>query len=318
MRIGLLGTARIARHVVIDPARRAAGVSVVAVAARDPARAAAYAAEHAIAHVAPDYDALLARDDLDLVYIPLVNSAHAAWSIRALAAGHAVLCEKPMALDAGEARAMVAAAERAGRPLIEAFHYRHHPLMHWLVEQVRGGLIGTVRRTEGHFVADHPHDDRTRWDRALGGGALLDLGCYPLHAMRTLFGKPALVDARARWIEGVDAELTARLRFGAVDATLHCALDAGRRGAGLTITGEGGKIVIDNFVAPQLPHRVTVTRDGEATERRFDGPGTFDAQLAHVRDVLAGRAVPLTGGGDAIAQATAMDAMLAAAGRSGR
>lgn len=313
MRIGVLGTARIARHVIVDPARRLDGAAVVAVAARDPERARRYAAEHDIAQVEDDYDALLARQNLDLVYVPLVNSEHARWSIRALEAGHAVLCEKPFALDAAQARAMTAAAERAGRPLLEAFHYRHHALMHWLVEQVGAGLIGRVIRAEGHFIADHPHGDTTRWAQELGGGALLDLGCYPLHAMRTLFGEPAVVRARARWHEGIDADLTATLRFGDVDAALWCSLEAGRRSAGLTLTGDDGMIAIDNFVAPQLPHRVTVTRGGTTTEHRFDGPGTFDAQLVHVRDVLAGRAVPLTGGADAIANMAAMDAVLVAA-----
>lgn len=313
LRIGLLGTARIARHAVIDPASRLAGVEVVAVASRDTRRAEAYAAEHAIPQVEKDYDALLKRRDIDLVYVPLVNSEHTRWSIRAVEAGHAVLCEKPLAPDAAQARDMVAASERAGRPLIEAFHYRHHALMHWLVEQVGTGLVGRVVAVNGHFVAGHGQSDRTRWGPELGGGALLTLGCYPLHAMRTLFGEPLVLAVEARWIDGVDAELVARLRFGAADATIRCALDAPHRSAGLTVTGEEGSISIENFLVPQLPHRVVVDRAGKREEHQFGGPGTFDAQLAHVARVLKGDSAPLTGGADAIANMVAMDAMLAIA-----
>jgi predicted dehydrogenase len=313
VRIGVLGAARIVRHVIVDPARRLGGIDLVALASRDVAKGNDAAVAYGFAKCEPSYEALLARDDLDLVYVPLVNSEHALWSIAALQAGHAVLCEKPMALNAAQSRTMVAAANAAQRPLIEGFHYRHHALMHWLVDEVRAGWLGRIERVDGVFVADHPLTDRTRWGADLGGGALLDLGCYPLHAMRTLFGEPEIVTAWVDWADGVDATMNAELRFGDIAATLECSLAAGRRAADLIITGEQGRIAITNFVAPQLPHNVAITRNGITQTHQFNTAGSFDAQLMHVSDVVAGRAEPITGGRDAIANMVAIDAIFAAA-----
>ena len=312
MRIGILGAAQIARHSVAGPASRMADIELVAVAARDPGRADAFAREHGVRHVCPNYDAVLARTDIDLVYVPLVNAEHARWSIAALRAGHHVLCEKPMAMIAADAEAMVAASIAVDRLLIEGFHYRHHALMHWLIGEVRSGWLGEIRQVSGHFVAALPRVE-TRWDARLGGGALFDLGCYPLHALRTLFGEPQIIGATARWHGGIDATLQADLRFGTVPGRIECSLEADQRSAGLTIEGAKGSIMIDNFVAPQLPHRVVTRRDGREETRSFAGPGSFDAQLMHVGDVLAGVAVPVTGGVDAIGNAAAIDTILAAA-----
>lgn len=315
MRIGLLGAARTAPPAVVGPAARA-GDTVVAVAARDPDRAGAFAAEHGVPHVAPNYQALIERDDLDLVYVGLPISAHAPWTIRAAERGHAVLCEKPFATSVEEARAMVAAGRATGRPVLEAFHYRHHPLFHTLVDLVRGGAIGRITRAEASFVADIPRTDAVRWSRALGGGALMDLGCYPVHALRTLLGEPEVQAATADFVDGVDAALRGELRFpGGVGAQIECAMNAGRRAATLQLTGEHGEIRVDNFVAPHMGHRLVV-RDVEGErEQSVEGRTTFDHQLDHVRAVLAGDAAPLVGGEDAIAQMATIEALYRAAGR---
>lgn len=313
VRIGILGAARIAPHVVINPAKDRDDVVMQAVAARDPARAAAFAQAHGIPHVAADYANLIARDDIDLVYVALPHSAHAEWSIRAAQAGKAVLCEKPFALNADEAGAMIATASAAGRPLIEAMHYRHHRLMHSLIDWIREGRIGRVARASGFFIAALPADDAVRWSAALGGGALLDLGCYPLHAMRTLMAaEPEIGAVEAEYRDGVDARVTAALHFpDNVVADIECSMIADRRAAGLLIEGDRGRIEVDNFVAPQLPHKVTLTTRAKAEEFRFDGPGTFAAQLDHVVRVLRDGDAPLCGGADALANMTAIDAILA-------
>ena len=216
LRIGLLGASRIAPGAVIEPAAKRDDVTITAVAARDPARAAEYARTHGIGAVAGDYAALIARDDVDMVYNGLPPSGHLEWTLRALDAGKAVLCEKPFAMNAGEARTMVDAAAKAGLPLIEAFHYRYHPVMRQAVDMVRSGALGTLHR--GYAMFDAPirkTADELRWRRDLGGGALMDVACYPIHALRTLFGEePKVREARGVFEDGVDAKMNAALIFG--------------------------------------------------------------------------------------------------------
>lgn len=315
MRIGILGAARIAPHVMIGPAARSGFAQVVAVAARDEGRARTFAQDHGIAEVEPSYDALLARDDLDLVYNALPNAVHARWSITAAKAGHAVLCEKPFATSLSDATAMVDAGAAAGRPMLEAFHYRHHPLMYAIVDMVRGGDIGDIRQAEASFVAELPRTDAVRWDGSLGGGALFDLGCYAVHALRSIIGgEPVIRSAEAEFVGGVDAWLHGELGFpGGAEARVECSMVAGHRAATLRLKGTGGEIDVDNFVAPQLPHRVIVRDARGERELRFDGPGTFDHQLKHVRAVLAGEREALTGGEDALANMAVIEQLYAKA-----
>src|SRR5829696_8966826 len=153
LRVGLLSTANINR-LLLGGARAAEGVEVVAVASRDGARAEAFAADHGLARAHGSYEALLADPDVDAVYIPLPNSLHVPWSIRALGAGKHVLAEKPLTRRAEEAQAAFDAADRAGRVLAEAFMWRHHPQARRLLELVRDRLIGNLRLIRGTFCFD--------------------------------------------------------------------------------------------------------------------------------------------------------------------
>src|SRR5262249_23725626 len=154
LRIGILGAARIAPLALVRPARRVAGATVMAVAARDPQRAATFAARHGIPRVHPTYDALLPDPDRHALHhplhTPLRTSLPATWTIRALEAGKHVLCEKPFAARVTEAEAMAAAAGRAGRVLMEAFHYRYHRLFARLREILRAGELGALRHLEAN------------------------------------------------------------------------------------------------------------------------------------------------------------------------
>ena len=316
IRIGILGAAKIAPAALIGPVRERTDALVTCVAARDPDRARRYADEHAIAHVAQDYAALVARDDLDLVYVALPASGHAEWSIKALEAGKAVLCEKPFAMNAAEARAMVAAGEAAGRPLIEAYHYRFHPVMTETVRLIGEGAIGRLLGAEADFnvpIAFQPTE--LRWLPETGGGALMDLGCYPLHTLRSAVGEePVITRAAMVMSRGVDETTEADLAFpGGVTATLKTSMAPGGFSARLFLRGETGAIDIRNFVAPQLGCRMTLTRGGQATDLPIDPRPTYAWQFDHVMEVLAGRAAPLTGGADAVATMEAMDAIRAAA-----
>lgn len=325
-RIGLLGASRIARSAILAPARDDPRFIVTAVAARDPGRAHAYAQEHGIGAVAADYAELVERDDVDVVYNALPAAGHARWSIAALAAGKAVLCEKPFARTADEARAMVHAAHAARRPLLEAFHYRFHRVMRRAQALALGGELGALHSgaAEFHVPVAKTHGE-LRWIADQGGGALMDLGCYPLHALRTLTGaEPEVASVHMTFDDeakdgakdgaedGVDVATRAELVFpGGVSAHIACSMSPDRPSAWLRLEGALGRIDIVNFVAPQLGCRFTATVGGEIRQEATEGPSTYAAQLEHLHAVLTGQTAPLTGGADAIGQMAAIEAIQA-------
>ncbi len=318
LRIGLLGASRIAPGAVIAPARERSDVEVVAVGASDAGRARTWADEHGVPNVADSYAALVERDDVDLVYIALPPAAHLEWTRKALAAGKAVLCEKPFAMDAAQARLMVEAAIRARRPLIEAFHYRFHHVTRTAERLIQEGAIGNPRSGRAWFnvtIAKTPGE--LRWIRSQGGGALMDLGCYPLHALRTLFGtEPRMIRAEGDFEDGVDVSIRADLLFpGDINAEVACSMRPEKFGCRLKIDGNRGSIDIVNFVGPQMGGKFVLVSDGVTTELDMSGPTTYGAQLEHVVQVMNGAALPLTGGGDAVAQMVAIDEIYRAAGR---
>ena len=315
LRIGILGAARIAEQAIVRPAATHGGAIVQCVAARDPARARNFADVHGVPKVADNYAALLARDDIDLVYIALPPAAHRQWAEQAAAAGKAVLCEKPFALDVADAVAMVAAAEAAGQPLIEGFHYRFHAMFRSVERLIADGAIG--RPTGANAWLQYPIPDGAdehRWSPALGGGALMDLGCYPLHALRTLFRAEPEVIAADRTIErDVDACMSARLRFpGGAGGAIRASMRTDAPSSGIVVTGERGRIEVRNFILPQRGAEARLIADGRETSIAIEGASTYAAQLDHVIDVMRGRAPPLTGGADAIANMRAIDAIRAA------
>jgi predicted dehydrogenase len=211
---GLLSTARINRS-LIEPLRASARNRLVAVASRDAARAEAYAREHEIGRAHGSYEALLADPDVHVVYNPLPNSLHAEWTIKAAAAGKHVLCEKPLALTVAEVDAMAEAARRAGVVVAEAFMYRHHPQTLAVRDLVQSGRLGRVRYVRGSFSFSLSRPGDVRLDPALGGGALWDVGCYPVSYARFVLGRePVEVFGCADWnATGIDDTFTAELRF---------------------------------------------------------------------------------------------------------
>ena len=318
IRIGLLGASKIARGAVIAPARDDPRFVISAVGARDKDRAAAYAEKHGIQGVAADYAALVKRDDVDVVYNALPPVGHASWTIAALEAGKPVLCEKPFARNAGDARSMVVAAERAGLVLLEAFHYRFHNVIRRAEALVASGILGRLTGGGAEFHAPIPRTPgELRWSAEQGGGGLMDLGCYPVHALRTLLkAEPTVAGARAVFEDGVDADLSADLAFpGGVATRIACSMTAPGFSAWLRLEGERGRLEIQNFLAPQMGCTFTTTVDGATTAHPTDGPATYAAQLDHLHAVLREGAAPLTGGADAIANMTTIDAIYTAAGR---
>jgi predicted dehydrogenase len=199
LRIGLLGAARIAALAIVDPAHTT-GDRLVAVAARDRRRAEAFAASHGVERVLDTYADVVADPEVEVVYNPLANGLHGPWNLVAIAAGKHVLTEKPSASNAAEAREVRDAATAAGLTLLEGFHYLYHPVTRRLHELLAGGQLGRLRRVEVDMVIPAPADDDPRWSLELAGGALMDLGCYSLHAHRMLApwagGPPRVVAAR--------------------------------------------------------------------------------------------------------------------------
>ncbi|HXJ32644.1 MAG TPA: Gfo/Idh/MocA family oxidoreductase [Candidatus Eisenbacteria bacterium] len=322
LRIGILGAARIAPMALIQPARRNLEAAVVGIAARDPARAAAFATRYGIERAYGDYDHLLRDSAIEAVYNPLPNSLHAPWTIRALEAGKHVLCEKPFSATVAEAEAMTDAATREGRVLMEAFHYRYHPLFGRLRAIITSGEIGTVRHLEATFCIPLLRPSDIRWRADLAGGALMDTGCYAVHLLRHLSqAEPEIRSAQAAWTRGgVDRWLRAEMSFpSGASARLTCALLSARLlSIRARVIGSEGRIDVLNFVAPQFFHRLRVKTPSGSRSERVAGSPSYDYQLrAFVAAVRSGAAVP-TGPADAIANMRAIAAIYRAAERSTR
>ena len=248
LRIGILGAARIARSFV-EAVRPSAKVEVAAVASRDVERATAFARELGIGRVHASYDALFADPDIEAVYVPLPNNLHAEWSIRAAAAGKHVLCEKPLAANAAQARAMFAAAEKHGVYLVEAYPYRAQPQTLKVRELVASGAIGRVQLIQASFGFPLTDAANIRMDPNLAGGALMDAGSYPVSFVRTVAGAaPSRVSALARWgATGVDVGTMATLEYpDGLLAQISCSFTTARHRHAF-IAGDAGSIATTFF-----------------------------------------------------------------------
>ncbi|WID95079.1 Gfo/Idh/MocA family oxidoreductase [Bosea vestrisii] len=214
LQLGILGAANIARAFTSGVAPSAA-VKVAAVASRDVTKAESFARECGIPRFHGSYEALLADPAIDAIYNPLPNSLHAEWSIRAMEAGKHVLCEKPLATSAADARAMFAAATRLGRHLVEAYPYRAQPQTLKLRELLAAGAIGKVQLIRSSFGVAFSDPTNIRLKPDVGGGALLDAGSYAVSLALLAAGeRPERVSATARWSEtGVDMSTVATLEF---------------------------------------------------------------------------------------------------------
>ena len=187
VRWGVLGVARIATEKVIPAMQAGQRCRIDAIASRDPARAADAAAELGIARSHGTYQAMIDDPDIDAIYNPLPNHLHVPWTIRALDAGKHVLCEKPVALTAAEAATLIAARDRSGRQVQEAFMVRHHPQWREVRELLDSGRLGRVRAVQGTFAYDNPDPQNIRNRVETGGGGIYDIGCYPTVVSRFVF-----------------------------------------------------------------------------------------------------------------------------------
>jgi predicted dehydrogenase len=288
IRIGMLGAARIGNWGLVQPARHVDGVKLAAVAARDPERGRAYAEKYRFARAHRSYEELLADPEVDAVYNPLPNALHCEWTVKALAAGKHVLCEKPFASNADEAARMAEAARRHGRVLMEAFHYRYHPLAARMRDQV--ARLGRITRIETNMCVPlfAPKDIRYRYE--LAGGATMDVGAYTVNLMRLLAaagdgtksGQPTVV-AATPLLRGplIDRAMKVELRWegGAVGRIHHSMWSSSVLKLSAHVVGERGELHVLNPYLPHWWHRLTTIVDGKRERERVRGEATYTHQL---------------------------------------
>jgi predicted dehydrogenase len=308
LRFGILSTANI-NQAVLEGARESDRVEVVAVASRDQARAEAYARRHGIERAYGTYEALLADDDLEAVYISLPNSLHVEWSVRALEAGRHVLCEKPLGRLTTEVERAFDAAERAGRLLSEAFMWRHNPQTARLLDVVGAGTIGTLRQIRAAFSFALHDEQNVRMRAEVDGGALMDVGCYCVSGSRLLAGEPESVfGTQVVGRTGVDVRFTGLLRFpGGVAAEFHCGFDLPDESRLEAIGSEGSVLLLDPWHARRPGFEL---RRGDRIEWvDVEHANSYRLELKNMCDAIRGKAELLLGRDDAVAQARAIEAL---------
>jgi predicted dehydrogenase len=295
LRLGVLGAARISERAIV-PSAHDTGTRLVAVAARDRSRAEAFAAQHGVERVHDSYAEVIADPDVEAIYNPLANALHGPWNLAAVEAGKHVLSEKPFASNAEEAAEVRDAAAKAGVVVLEGFHYLFHPVMQRMLELLDSGEMGDLERVEAVMVIPPPDDDDPRWSLPLAGGALMDLGCYALHAHRMLApwggGEPTLVAARGEARDGrpgVDEWLDADLEFpDGATGSARCNMAGDFERMTCRIVGTRGVATAANFVLPQRDDRIFVaTPAGERVEQlgtRLSYTYQLDAFTARLRE----------------------------------
>ena len=318
LRWGILGCAGIAERALIPAIREARNAELAGIAARNPDRAADWARRYGIGRAYPGYAELIQDPWIDAVYVPLANHLHALWSIRAVQAGKHVLCEKPLGLNEAEVRAMFAAAGEANVVLMEAFMYRFHPQIERTLELVREGTVGEIRTVRSTFTFLSAHGpENYRWDPAAGGGALYDVGCYPVSAARTVTGRePDSVLARARVHPGnlTDLSTSILLTFdNGPLALLDCAFDVAFKSS-LEIAGAEGRIRLDRaFSAKNFDVRIEIIRAAGTDVIDIPAANAYTRMVEHFGRAVSGAEPLRYGRDDAIGTARVIDAAFASA-----
>jgi predicted dehydrogenase len=317
LHFGVLGAAHIVPNALIKPAQQLAEVAVDAIAARDQTRARAFAITHGIPRVMRSYDEVIGASDIDAIYIPLPNSLHCEWTIRALRAGKHVLCEKPVAANEWEAERMAQVAQATGLVLAEALHYRYHPLASRVYQLLHDGTIGRIAELECHFsVPSLPTNIRFDWD--LAGGVTMDLGCYLLNMIHYFSGcRPRVRKAVAlTGPPNIDVAMEAILELeDGAKARMSCSMapDAPAE-AGFAAKGERGELMVTNPVAPHHGHRLTLKTGNTVRWETVEGHTTYMYQLRAFVAAVRGEQPMATVGSDGILNMRLIDEVYRAAG----
>jgi predicted dehydrogenase len=298
IRLGLVAASRIAGPAIVDPAPDVDGIELTAVGARDLGRAREVAAKWGIPHAFGSYAELIGSDLIDAVYIGSPASLHRESAVAAIEAGKHVLCEKPLAANADDARTIADAAAATELVVMEAFHWRYHPYAAQIREVLDSGVLGRLDRIEAVFEVPDGDISRQdiRWDLAIGGGATMDLGCYPIQWVRFAAGSdPDVVSAEAVCpMPGIDGSLVAELRWpsgvtGSIGSSMIA--EGTSRVASLKVSGELGTMVANNPIAPQLTRVfgeavITVETAGGTELHATARSTTYFHQLIAFRDAI--------------------------------
>lgn len=320
LRIGVLGAARISGLSIVAPAG-ATGHRLVAVAARDRSRAEAFAREHGVERVVDSYADLVADPEVDVVYNPLPNGLHGPWNMRALQAGKHVLSEKPSASNAEEAIAVGDAVRKAGTTFMEAFHYLFHPVTQRVLAIAESGELGRIEHVATMVAIPPPSDADPRWSLALAGGAMMDLGCYGLHAQRMMGrfagGPPELVSAQAgtrRDLPDVDEWLNAELAFpSGATGSARCHMAYREMEMTFRIVGTKGEAVAHNFVQPHLDDRVSISTRSHSRVETLGRRSSYTYQLEAFAAAVRKDTPPPIDSHDAVSNMRLVDACYQAA-----
>jgi predicted dehydrogenase len=315
LRIGVLGAARISELSIVGPAA-ATGTRLVAVAARDPGRAEAFARTHGVERVHDSYADVVADPEVEAIYNPLANSLHAPWNRAALLAGKHVLTEKPFASNSTEAAGVRDLVRGTPLVLFEGFHYLYHPLMRRLLALLADGELGTLRRVESTLLMTAPPDGDPRWSLELGGGALMDLGCYALHAQRVLGdyagGEPTLVaatGAERAGVPGVDEWADVELAFpSGATGLARCSMTSDHWDMSLRVVGTAGTAYIPDFLYQRYDDRIVVAVGSQERTEHCGGDATsYTYQLRAFVDAVRSGAPYRTDADDAVATMSLLD-----------
>ena len=312
---GLVSTAPINLK-IIAAAERSELAQVIAVGSRDTARAESYAREHGIDRGYGRYETLLEDDEVDAVYISLPNGLHVEWTIRALEAGKHVLCEKPMSRHLDEVERAFDLAESRGLVLSEGFMWRHHPQTSQLVRLVSDGAIGPLRLVRAAFsfplaIERGPND--ARFDPDLDGGAMMDVGCYCVSAIRLLAGEPeSLAGMQSVGPSGVDVVFAGTMRHAAdVVSQFDCGFVVPRR-AGLEVLGEDASLFVPTPFVVTEPG-IELRRDGDVEQVAVEDEDSYLLELDNVSGAIRGDSPLLLGREDAVGQAKTIEALYGSA-----
>jgi len=311
LRWGLLSTARI-NKALITPLQLSKRNKLVAVASRSQDKADAYAREHKIPHAYGSYEALLADPEIDVIYNPLPNHLHAEWSIKAVEAGKHVLCEKPLALSLAEVDAMAAAADRTGKMIAEAFAYRAHPHMLKVKEIIASGQLGKLKLVHGSFTFVMTNQNDIRWDPQMGGGALWDIGCYPLSFTRTVLGTEPLdvFGWQVTSPSGIDEFFAGQMRFpGDIYFQLDCSFKIPSH-VFMEIVGDEGTLNIPQPFNTAAKKNLYLTRDNKTSTIVVKGPDPYLAEVENFTDAILLNKLPATSLADSRLNTAAILALL--------
>ncbi|GAC1366152.1 MAG: Gfo/Idh/MocA family oxidoreductase [Ktedonobacteraceae bacterium] len=319
VRWGIISAANIGARAVAPAIQNSANGKLIAVGSRDKRRAAELYTFAPGVRIYGDYQSIIDDADIEAVYIPLPNSLHAEWTLKALQAGKHVLCEKPLAVTREEGALMVDAAHTHNVLLMEAFMYRFHPQITWTLEQINKGLIGPVRLVRASFSFDiRGRSENIRLQPDLAGGSLMDVGCYPVNLCRAVFGHPpGAVVARVHVNSPTSVDLATNAvldygtgRFGILDSSLEL---PSRQGA--EIVGEAGIITLPvPFTPGNHDMTVFITKNGQMSEQNFERVDQYQLEVEHFARCIRSAQDPALSLSETLENLATIEAIYEAAG----